>query len=228
MFKINIRLRFLLMAVSLVAGIALQIWLGFGFSFIFWLALIILTVTYFLFGTIASTGEFLSKQNFEAAEKQLAYTYKPEWLLKMYRGYYYQLKGFLALQKQDFDEGEKNLLIAKNMGLPTDNETATVLLQLGNISYNKRKVTQAKAYLREIKNLNVTEPLITKQVKQLELALKVKPSMGSMMMMQGRGMKGAKAKMARAQHAMMRKQQRQQGMMFNTKPRGGKKGRKKK
>ena len=131
----------------------------------------------------------------------------------------------MKLQKKNLEEGEKNLLIAYEMGLPTDTEKATVLLQLGNLSYNKRKVPQARAYLKELRGLNVTEPIVLEQANQLEQALKMRPNMGNMMMMQGKGMKGAKAKMMRAQQSMIRNQRGMKG----TKPRGGrKKGRKKK
>lgn len=199
MFQINIKLRFALMALSLVAGIVLQFTLGFGYSFIFWLLLIVLTVGYFLLGTIGSAGKMLNEGNIVGAEKQLEYIKKPEWLLKMYRSYYYMLKGSIEMQKKNTDEGERLMLKAQEIGLQTDNDKALVWLNLANLSYNKRKFQQATNYLRELKKLNVTEPMIVQQIAQMEQALRVKPNMSQMMMMQGKGMKGMRSKAMRQQ-----------------------------
>ena len=103
------------------------------FSFIFWFLFIGLTVGYFLLGTIASTGKLLNTGDIEAAERQLNYMRKPEWLLKMYRGYYYMLKGSIELQKKNVDEGERLMLKAQEIGLQTDNDKALVWLNLGQL-----------------------------------------------------------------------------------------------
>ncbi len=185
------------MAVSLIAFLALQFTVGFGWAFIPLTILIIFLVSYILFGTISSTSKLLQAGDADAAEKNLKLTFKPNWLLKFYRSYYYQLQGFIAIQQKKMDEGETLLLQAREMGLPTENDQATVALQLASLSFNKRNFQKASAYIREIKNLKVTEPMIMEQVKQMEQAIKVKPSMAQIMQMQG--MRGAKGKVQRQQ-----------------------------
>ncbi len=180
------------MAISLVAFIALQVFAGFGFAFIPLLVLIIFATAYILFGTIASTSQILNSGDHLAAEKNLNLTFRPNWLLKFYRGYYYQLKGFIEIQKKNLDEGEALLIEAREMGLPTNTDKATVALQLASLSFNKRNFQKASTYIREIKNLDVKEPMILEQVKQMEQAIKTKPSMAQMMSMQG--MRGRTAK----------------------------------
>lgn len=179
------------MAVSLVAFLALQFTVGFGWAFIPFFILIIFLVSYILFGTISSTSKLLQAGDADAAEKNLKLTFKPNWLLKFYRSYYYQLQGFIAIQQKKMEEGEALLLQAREMGLPTENDQATVALQLASLSFNKRNFQKASAYIREIKGLKVTEPVIMEQVKQMEQAIKAKPSMAQIMQMQSmRGMKG--------------------------------------
>lgn len=183
------------MAVSLVAFLALQFTVGFGWAFIPLIILITFLVAYILFGTIASTSKLLQAGDADAAEKNLRLTFKPNWLLKYYRSYYYQVEGFIKIQQKKTEEGEALLLKAREMGLPTENDKATVALQLANLSFNKRNFQKASAYIREIKNLTVTEPLIMEQVKQMEEAIKAKPTMAQIMQMQG--MRGASGRMQR-------------------------------
>ncbi|MFK7946536.1 MAG: hypothetical protein AB8G11_03015 [Saprospiraceae bacterium] len=195
MIQINIKTQFIIMAVSLVAFLALQFTVGFGWSFIPLIILIAFLVSYILFGTISSTSKLLQAGDAAAAEKNLKLTFKPNWLLKFYRSYYYQLQGFIAIQQKKMEEGEALLIQAREMGLPTDNDKATVALQLASLSFNKRNFQKATTYIREIKSLNVSEPVIMEQVKQMEQAIRAKPSMAQIMQMQG--MRGAKGKVQR-------------------------------
>ena len=195
MIQINIKIQFIVMAVSLVAFLALQFTVGFGWAFIPLLVLIGFLVSYILFGTISSTSKILQSGDADAAEKNLKLTFKPTWLLKFYRSYYYQLEGFIAIQQKKLEEGEALLLKARDMGLPTNNDKATVALQLASLSFNKRNFQKASAYIREIKGLNINEPVIIDQVKQMEQAIRAKPSMAQIMQMQG--MRGAKGKVQR-------------------------------
>ena len=137
MIQINIKTQFIIMAVCFVAFLALQFTVGFGWAFIPFTVLIIFLVSYVLFGTISSTSQILNTGDHLAAEKNLNYTFRPNWLLKMYRGYYYQLKGFIEIQKKNMDEGEAFLHQAREMGLPTNNDKAN-----GCITISKFKLQQ--------------------------------------------------------------------------------------
>ena len=218
MIKINVKIQFIIMAVCLVLFIILQATVGFGFAFIPLLILIGFAVAYVLFGTIASTSEILNTGDFEKAEKNLHLTFRKNWLLKYYRGYYLQLQGFIAIQKKDIEAGEDYLMQAREMGLPTNTDKATVALQLASLSFNKRNFQKANTYIREIKALDIKEKAILDQVSQMEQAIRAKPSMGQIMAMQG--MKGARGKMNRMQ------QQEQKPKTNNRKPSSKRKKRK--
>lgn len=189
MIQIKAKTQFIIMAVSFVAFLALQFTVGFGWAFIPLFVLIGFAIAFVLFGTISSSSQILNTGDYLAAEKNLSLTFKPNWLLKMYRGYYYQLKGFIEIQKKNLDAGEALLLQARDMGLPTNTDKATVALQLASLSFNKRNFQKANTYIREIKNLDVKEPMILNQVKQLEQAIKAKPSMSQIMNMQSMNMR---------------------------------------
>jgi hypothetical protein len=198
MLKINVKIQFIIMAACLVLFIVLQATVGFGFAFIPLLIMIGFAVAYLLFGTISSTSEILNTGDYLKAEKNLALTFRPNWLLKVYRGYYLQLKGFIEIQKKNLDAGEDLLLQARAMGLPTNTDKATVALQLASLSFNKRNFQKASTYIREIKALDIKEKVILDQVAQMEQAIKAKPSMGQMIAMQGmRG--GGRGKSVRQQ-----------------------------
>ncbi len=75
-------------------------------------------------------------------------------------------------------------------GLPTENERATALLQLVIISASKNNFKLAQTQFAELKKLNVSEPMLKEQIKEVEKNLKqagqaMSPSM--MAMTGGRG-----------------------------------------
>ena len=220
MLKINAKIQFIVMAVCLVLFIILQATVGIGFAFIPLLILIGFVVAYILFGTIASTSEILNTGDFERADKNLHLTFRMGWLLKYYRGYYLQLKGFIEIQKKNIEVGEDYLMQAREMGLPTNTDKATVALQLASLSFNKRNFQKASAYIREIKALDVKERAILDQVSQMEKAIRAKPSMGQIMAMQG--MKGARGKMS----SMQQQEQNPKVKKNNRKPSSKRKKRK--
>jgi len=197
MFKINIYLKFALIALFLGGGILLWIFQGFWYSFPILLIGIGLLVSYFLLGTITSAAEMIQDGKFNAAEKRLNLTYFPNWLYVTNRAVYYIMRGAIAMDRKDTTGAEALFQTANNMKLPSDNEKAMVLLQLANINAMKSKWSAAKKYYREAKGLKVSEGPIKEQLSQFEKALqnqgqvKLARSMGKdgMKMMQG-GMSG--------------------------------------
>ena len=77
MFSINIYLRFALMGLSLLAGIALTIAFGFWYAFPFFLAFLVLLIGYLLLGTVQSTALIMQGGDLGAAEKRLKLTLSP-------------------------------------------------------------------------------------------------------------------------------------------------------
>jgi len=191
MFTINIYLRLALIVGGILGGIAL--WWGFGFwyGFPFLLIGIILLAGYLMLGTILSTNQFLSQQRLEEAEARLKMTYFPKLLLVGYKGVYFMTLGAIAMQKRDFNTAEVWIKKSLDSGLPTDNERAAAMLQLVMIAAGKYNIKAAQSHFADLKKLNVTEPMLKEQIKEVDRQLKqagsqnMNPSM--MAMMGGKG-----------------------------------------
>jgi hypothetical protein len=172
MFTINIYLRFALILVFIAGGIILALTIGFWYAFPLLLIGIILFSGYLFLGTVQSAAQLLEKTDFLGAEKRLSLTLKPGWLYKTNRAYFYLIKGSIAAQFKNNEIAEELLLKAKTTGLPSDNERAMVQMQLAGLAANKNNWVAARQLLRETKSLNVTEPQLKDQLKQLEKGLK--------------------------------------------------------
>jgi tetratricopeptide (TPR) repeat protein len=195
LFKINIYLRFVLIAIGLILGILLWVVYGFGYGFLFLIAAIVLLAGYFLLGTVQSSSEYIQNMEFDKAERQLRMTFFPNLLYVTNRSIYYILKGTIAAQKKDNKDAEALFQKALSLDLPSDNERAMVLLQLANIQASKNNWSGAKAHFQKLKALKISEPLIKNKIDEFELAIKqsgqinVARSMGKpgMQMMMGMG-----------------------------------------
>lgn len=191
MFVINIYLRFGLIALLLGGGIWLIVLDGFGFWYAFPLLLIglVLLAGYLFLGTVASSAQLVQEQRLDEAEKRLNLTLLPSWLYSANKAFYYILKGTLAMNRKELDESENWLRIAKSVKLPSDNERAMVELQLANIAASRSNWQKAQAHLRNVKEFNVTEPMLKEQIKQFEKGLAQQGQTKAAMMMGGK--KGA-------------------------------------
>lgn len=187
MFSINIYLKFALIALNLIGGIALTIAFGFWYAFPFLLIGLGLLASYILLGTVQSTAELVQAADFAGAEKRIALTWKPEWLYKTNRAFYYLIQGTMAMQRKDNDAAEKWLKQAENIELPSDNEKGMVALQLANIQASKGNWTNAKVQFSKIKKLKISEPQLKEQVKMFEKALSNRGQAKHMMGMKGGG-----------------------------------------
>lgn len=192
MFKLNIYVKFALIAVFLGGGILCAIFIGFWWALPLILIGIGLLASYFLLGTIQSAGELMQTSQFDAAEERLKLTIKPEWLYSANKAYYYIIRGTLAMQRKDNAAGEMWLKKAQEVDIPTDNEKAMVEIQLANIAAMKNKWKQAALHIRAAKQLKITEPMIKEQLAQFDRA------------MQGRGQQKAAMSMGKQGMSMMR------------------------
>jgi len=168
MFTINIYLKFALIGLCLVGGTILAFTISFWYAFPFLLIGLGLLASYILLGTVQSSAEMVQSMNFVEAEKRMNLTWKPEWLYKTNRAFYYMLKSTLAMNRKDNDEAEQWLAKAQSIELPSDNEKAMVELQLASINANKGKWKAAQMHHRNLKNLNITEPQLKAQVKEFD------------------------------------------------------------
>ena len=172
MFTINIYVKLALIAVTLLGGIGLVAAYGFWYGFPFLLVGIGLLVSYVLLGTVQSAAMMIQESKFDEAEKRLDLILQPEWLYSANHAYYNMMKGTLAASRKDSAGAESYFAKAQAIGVPSDNESAMLELQLANIAATKNKWQQAKKHYKNLKGLKVTEPQLKEQIIQFEKALK--------------------------------------------------------
>ena len=167
------------MAALLIGGIIVS-FLPYGLAWS-WLLLIpgiVLTVGYFLFGTLSSASQKMQFGDYKGAEEQLKWTWKPNWMLKMNRGVYHFLLGTIRMQDRQLDAAEVHMQDALEVGMPTGDYTAQVYLALSNIAASKSKLQPAKNYLKQAKECEITEPQLKEAIKQYEKQFKMIPRGG--------------------------------------------------
>jgi len=172
MFKINIYLKFALIALFFGGGILLFIFQGFWYALPFLIIGLGLLASYIFLGTVTSAAEMIQDSQFEAASKRLDLTYFPNWLYVTNRAVYFIMRGAIAMNAKDTNKAEELFETANSLKLPSDNEKAMVLLQLANINAMKNKWNQAKIYFKEAKKLKISEGPIKEQIAQFEVAIK--------------------------------------------------------
>lgn len=172
MFKINIYLKFALIALFLGGGIILAFTQGFWYAFIFLLIGIGLLASYLMLGTVQSSAEMIQTMDWDGAEKRLELTKFPNLLYSAIRPTYYIIKGTIASNKKDINGAEGYLNQALELDINSDTERGMVLLQLAHINAQKNKWTLAQNYHREAKKLDITEPQLKAQVDEFGKALK--------------------------------------------------------
>lgn len=187
MFTINIYLRFALIAFCLIGGTVAAFTWGFWWAFPLLLAGIILVAGYILLGTVQSAAMTLQTGDMDAAQKRLDLTYLPKWLFKPNRAYFYMLKGTIAGNEKDYERAEEFMVQAQNIGLPTDNEKAMVLLSLSNFRLMKNNWPAAENYYRQLKDLKVTEPTLKEQIKEFKKVIEQKGQVNAAMRQGFRG-----------------------------------------
>jgi len=171
MFKINIYVKFALIAVFLLGGIGLSFIYGFGYTWILILIGLIFLASYLLLGTIQSAAERIQVTDFAGAEKMLGLTFFPNLLYVTNRSIYYILKGSIEAQRKDTKAAEEYFQKALSLKLPSDNEKAMVLLQMCNIQMMKSNWAGAQNYFMQVKKLHISEKLIKEQIDQVEKAI---------------------------------------------------------
>lgn len=170
--KLNIYIKFALIAVCFLTAIITWIAWGFWYSFIFWIAGIVLLASYFLLGTIMSASEKLQIGDFDGAEKQLKLTFFPKLLYVSNRAFYHLINGTIKMNRKEVKDAEVDFETALAMDLPSQQEKAMVLLQLASINAQNNKWNKAENYYKELKELDVKEPMILQQIEQFDAAFK--------------------------------------------------------
>ena len=117
MFTINYKLKFAIIGIGILGGLALMFTAGFWYGFPFLLIGLGFLVSYILLGTVQSAAVLLEKTQFAAAEERLKWTFKPNWLYVTNRAFYYIMKGSIAANLNRPDEAESYFEQAKDLSL---------------------------------------------------------------------------------------------------------------
>ncbi len=122
-------------AYLIIASIALLIW------------------GYFKNGTVYLAFQQMKRENYDNAESLLSKIKNPKLLKKGQKSYYYFIKGFIELNKNNFHESFDYLTQALETGLRTENDTAIVILNLAGIELNRNNYDEAERYIAKTKSL---------------------------------------------------------------------------
>ena len=172
MFSINIYLKFALIGLFLIGGIALAFAFGFWYSFPVLLIGLLLLASYIFLGTVQTAAQLVEAQQFDAARKRLNLTLNPKWLYVTNRAYYYIMKGSIEMQTGNEQEAEEWFKKAEDLKLPSDNERAMIQLQLAGLYAKRNNWNKTKSIMRKLDKLDITESTIKMQAEQFKQALK--------------------------------------------------------
>lgn len=150
-------------------------------SIMMWILALILSLGFIFFGTVNGALFMLNRGQVLEAEKLLAQTYKPEWLFKSHKAYYFFTKGLLALHKVNemggndnlyLKEGEENLLKSLEIGLSRKQERAMAYLNLASVALRNRDKVKMQEYYNGAKENETGDLRLQKSLEDLELAIK--------------------------------------------------------
>ena len=165
------RIRFVLILLFLVIGVVLQIQNGFSAAWYLYATSLILLFTHFAFGNVWAAFSKLQKGKVLEAEILINQIKKPEWLVSQNRTYYHFIKGMIALQQKDLQEGEKHLKIAADRGLRSKNDNALALLNLAHICFVEERKEAAQTYLHKASAHEPTDLMIKQKIEEMQKLL---------------------------------------------------------
>jgi len=179
LFSLKFRIFFIF---ALIAGgfVAMMLNLSLAISIGMWILAMVLISGYLLFGTVNGSLFLLNIARVDEAEKLLAQTYKPEWLFKSHKAYYYFTKGLIALYKVNhaganetlyLKEGEEYLLKSLDFGLPRKQERAMAYLNLASITIRRGDKQKTQEYYQGVKDNDSGNLRLQKSIEELEAAI---------------------------------------------------------
>lgn len=132
-----------------------------------WSLLIIATLASFLLlwghfrkGSVKLALARLRAEEYAEAEKIIGQTTRPERLDRREKAYYLFIKGFIAREKDNFNEARIYLEECLNEGIRNQNDIAMALLALTDMEMIQKNKTRAKAYFVQMKDLKVKPELM--------------------------------------------------------------------
>lgn len=122
---------------------------------------------YFRKGSVRLALSRLRNEEYEEAGKALEHTTRPERLDKKERAYYLFVKGFLAREKDNYEEARICLEESLNEGIRNQNDIAMALLALTDMEMVRNNRTKAKAYFLQLKDLKV-KPSLMPSIRKMQ------------------------------------------------------------
>ena len=107
---------------------------------------------YFKNGTVYGSFQLLKKEKYDEAEKLLSKTKYPELLKKSQKSYYHFIKGFIELNRKNYEISSEQFATAIEMGLRTENDKAVANLALSEIELKKSNFERAQLILDNLKS----------------------------------------------------------------------------
>lgn len=123
-------------------------------------ASVLLLWGYFRKGSVKLALSRLRNEEYKQAEDILAQTTKPERLDKREKAYYLFIKGFIAREKDQYEEAKILLEESLNEGIGNQNDIAMALLALTDMEMVKKNKHKAKEYFSQMKGLKVKPGMV--------------------------------------------------------------------
>lgn len=122
---------------------------------------------YFRKGSVSLALARLRNEEYKEAEAILEQTRQPEKLDKKQKAYYLFVKGFIAREKDRYDEAKILLEESLNEGIRNQNDIAMALLALTDMEMVKHNKRQAEAYFVQLKGLKV-KPSLMPDIRKMQ------------------------------------------------------------
>ena len=148
----------LIIIIGSLGLLAMSLYQGKMFAAVVAVCFALVTVLgYFRQGTVFLAFRQLRSGKIEDAAASLALTTHTKWLSKIQKGYYFFVKGFLALGQNNLEDSKTAYEEALKIGLRLSNDTAMVCANLASIHHKQKNKVKAREYIQRAKNLKVKE-----------------------------------------------------------------------
>ena len=134
------------------------------------LAAILFIYGHFKYGTVYAAFQQLQKENYNKAETLLLKIKKPNRLSKGQKSYYHFVKGFIAIERKEWNTAISELNSALTIGLRTKNDESIALLNLANTEYELNNYKSAEAYIAKVRKYNL-KPIVKAETDKLAIEI---------------------------------------------------------
>jgi len=164
--------RILLLLLCAGLSVAAAVWNIWSLLIITSVFSFILLWGYFRKGSVSLALARLRAEEYAEAEKIIEQTARPERLDKRQRAYYLFVKGFIAREKDQYNEACIFLEESLNEGIRNQNDIAMALLALTDMEMVRNNKAKARAYFSQMKGLKV-KPSLMPSIRKMQAWLGV-------------------------------------------------------